>query len=60
LGLTQAAFCYIIKVSGYGSVDAQCVILEMLRVLQPYSADLALEPISVFNVGQMLLLKVLC
>jgi len=40
-------------------VDALCVILEMLLVLQPYSIDLAPEPIPFFNVGQMLPLKVL-
>jgi hypothetical protein len=32
----------------------------MLLVLQPYSTDLVLEPIPFFDVGQMLLLKVLC
>lgn len=40
-------------------MDAQCVILEMLLVLQPNSTDLAPEPISFFDVGQMLPLKVL-
>jgi hypothetical protein len=29
-------------------------------MLQPYLTDLALEPISLLNVGQMLPLKVLC
>jgi hypothetical protein len=32
-------------------VDALCVIPEILLVLQPHSADLALEPISLFNIG---------
>ncbi len=41
-------------------MDTLCVILEMLLVLQPYSTDLALEPIPFFNVGQMLPLEVLC
>ncbi len=41
-------------------MDALYVILEMLLVLQAYSTDLVLEPISFFNIGQMLLLKVLC
>jgi hypothetical protein len=41
-------------------VDALCVILEMLLVLQPHSTDLALEPIPFFDVGQMLPLEVLC
>ena len=40
-------------------MDALCVILEMLLVLQPHSTDLALEPISFFDVGQMLPLEVL-
>ena len=35
------------------------MILEMLLVLQPYSTDLALEPIPFFDVGQMLPLEVL-
>jgi len=35
------------------------MILEMLPVLQPYSTDLALEPIPFSDVGQMLLLEVL-
>lgn len=42
---------YIIKILGNGSVDAKCVILEMLLVLQPYLTDLVPEPISVFNIG---------
>jgi hypothetical protein len=42
---------YIIKVLGNGPVDALCVILEMLLVLQPHSTDLVLEPISFSNVG---------
>ena len=40
-------------------MDAQCVILEMLLVLQPYATELAPEPISFFNIGQILPLKVL-
>jgi hypothetical protein len=32
----------------------------MLLVLQPHSTDLAPEPVSLFDVGQMLLLEVLC
>ncbi len=40
-------------------MDALCVILEMLLVLQAYSTDLALEPISFFDIGQMLPLEVL-
>jgi hypothetical protein len=58
-GLLKLLSWYTIKVSGYSSVDTQCVILEMLLVLQPHSTDLALEPISIFDVGQMLPLKVL-
>ncbi len=50
---------YINKVLGNGPVDALCVILEMLLVLQPHATDLALEPISFFDVGQMLPLEVL-
>ena len=41
-------------------MDAQCVILEMLLMLQPHLTDLALEPISLFNMGQMFPLEVLC
>ena len=41
-------------------MNAQCVILEMLLMLQPYLTDLALEPISFFNIGQMFSLEVLC
>ena len=41
-------------------MDGLCVILEMLLVLQPHSANLALEPIPFFDMGQMLLLEVLC
>ena len=40
-------------------MDAQCVILDMLLMLQPHLTDLALEPISFFNVGQMFPLEVL-
>lgn len=40
-------------------MDALCVILEMLPVLQPYSTDLALKPIPFFDIGQMLPLGVL-
>jgi len=40
-------------------VDALCVIEEMLLMLQPHSTDLAPEPISFFDVGQMLPLEVL-
>ena len=40
-------------------MDALCVILEMLLVLQLYSTDLVLEPIPFFDVGQMLPLEVL-
>jgi hypothetical protein len=40
-------------------VDALCVIEEMLLILQPYSTDLIPEPISFFDVGQMLPLEVL-
>jgi hypothetical protein len=36
-------------------VDAQCVILEILFVLQPYLIDLAPEPIFFFDVNQILL-----
>lgn len=50
---------YIIKLLGNGPVDSRCVILEMLIILQPYSTDLVLKPILFFNIGQMLLLKVL-
>jgi hypothetical protein len=39
------------KVLGNRPVDALCVILEMLLMLQAYSTDLALEPIPFFNVG---------
>lgn len=53
-------FGYIIKLLGNGPVDGLCVILEMLLVLQPYSANLALEPIPFFDMGQMLPLEVLC
>ena len=49
----------IIKVLGHSSVDALCVILEMLLVLQPHSTDFTLEPIPFFDVGQMLPLEVL-
>jgi hypothetical protein len=42
---------YIIKILGNGPVDALCVILEMLLVLQPHSTDLALGPIPFFDVG---------
>jgi hypothetical protein len=49
---------YIIKVQGNGPVDALCVVLEMILVLQLYSTDFVPEPIS-FNMGQMLPLKVL-
>ena len=41
-------------------MDALCVILEMLLVLQPHLTNLAPEPILFFDVGQMLLLEVLC
>ena len=41
-------------------MDALCVILEMLLVLQPHSTDLALEPIPFVDMGQMLPLEVLC
>lgn len=41
-------------------MNALCVILEMLLVLQPHSTDLVLESIPFFNLGQMLPLKVLC
>ena len=41
-------------------MDALCVILEMLFVLQPHSTDLTLEPIPLLDVGQMLPLEVLC
>lgn len=41
-------------------MDALCVILEMLLVLQPHSTDLALEPIPFSDVGQMRPLEVLC
>ena len=51
---------YIIKVLGNGPVDALCVILEMLLMLQPHLTNLAPEPIPFFDVGQMLPLKVLC
>ena len=51
--------CCIIKVLGNGPVDALCVILEMLLVLQPHSTDFTLEPIPFFDVGQMLPLEVL-
>jgi hypothetical protein len=51
---------YTIKVSRYGSVDALCVILQMLLVLQHHLTDSALEPISFFDVGQMPPLEVLC
>ncbi len=50
----------LINVLGDGPVDAFCVILEMLLVLQPHSTDLTLEPIPFFYVGQMLPLKMLC
>ena len=40
-------------------MDALCVILEMLFVLQPHSTDLTLEPIPLLDVGQMLPLEVL-
>ena len=50
---------YIIKVLGNGPVDALCVILEMLLMLQPHLTNLAPEPIPFFDVGQMLPLKVL-
>ena len=53
------AFGTIIKVLGHSSVDALCVILEMLFVLQPHSTDLTLEPIPLLDVGQMLPLEVL-
>lgn len=49
---------YFIKVQGNGPVDALCVVLEMILVLQLYSTDFVPEPIS-FNMGQMLPLKVL-
>src|SRR5436305_6441488 len=57
--VTMRSWC-IIKVLGNGPVDALCVILEMLLVLQPHPTDLALEPIPFFDVGQMLPLEVLC
>lgn len=41
-------------------MDAQCVILEMLLVMHPHLTDLAPEPISFFDAGQMLPLEVLC
>lgn len=41
-------------------MDAQCVILEMLLVLQPHLTDLAPDPISFFDMSQMLSLEVLC
>jgi hypothetical protein len=44
-------FGYIIKLLGNGPVDGLCVILEMLLVLQPYSANLALELIPFFDIG---------
>ena len=38
-------------------MDALCMILEIRLVLQRYSADLAPDPISFFDVGQMLPLE---
>jgi hypothetical protein len=56
--VTIRSWC-IIKVLGNGPVNALCVILEMLLVLQPHLTDLALELIPFFNVGQIFLLEVL-
>ena len=56
--VTMRSVC-LIKVLGNRPVNALCVILEIMLVLQAYSTDLILEPISFFDIGQMLPLKVL-